>query len=76
MISDCGANLGTESLLEGSVGISLPKSKINLAAQKHMPDKLKAKEMSDECENVAFSEEDDEEEDDPSTGKNEGVDET
>ena len=58
MISDELANNGTtSSLLEGSVGVQLPTSKINTAAHRNLLIKNKAKEHMDEGENINASDE-------------------
>lgn len=51
-------NTGTASLLEGSVGIQLPTSKINNAAQRHaMVKSYQKREVLDEGENINASDE-------------------
>lgn len=58
LISDeNGANMATASLLEGSVGVQLPTSKINTAAHRHKLIKNLAKDMGDEGENLIASDE-------------------
>ncbi len=58
LISDENAgNMATASLLEGSVGVHLPTSKINSAAQRHKLTKNVAKDMGDEGENINVSDE-------------------
>ena len=50
--------------MEGSVGISLPQSRINFAAQKHKPSKStkivakSTKKVQEESENIQLSDED------------------
>jgi hypothetical protein len=54
-------NLASASLLEGAVGVMLPTSKINSAAQRHQDTKqLKGKYAGDEGENILFSDEEQE----------------
>ena len=58
MISDELANKGTSSsLLEGSIGVQLPTSKINTAAHRNLLIKNKAKNNIDEDENINASDE-------------------
>lgn len=58
LISDeLTGNMATASLLEGSLGVQLPTSKINTAAHRHKLIKHKSKDMDDEGENINPSDE-------------------
>lgn len=50
--------MATTSLLEGTLGVELPKSKINTAAHRHALTKNQCKQVADEGENITISDDD------------------
>ena len=50
--------MATTSLLEGTLGVELPKSKINAAAHRHALTKNQCKQIPDEGENITISDDD------------------